>query len=145
MGRFIYRGTTRHVNEHSSLSKLGITSASEDALIATLFAIECQRFGASVVLMCDRTKVAELIQPANVLEDLEREIVLGVSPEVFAVAHVEKRLPPQLAREILAELGFELPPTIANKAVLHNLLQHTPRLSEEYLQRFDREALARGY
>jgi len=95
--------------------------------------------------MCDRTKVAELIQPANVLEDLEREIVLGVSPEVFDAAHVENRLPPQLAREILAELGFELPPTIANKAVLHNLLQHTPRLSEEYLQRFDREALARGY
>jgi hypothetical protein len=46
-------------------------------------------------------------------------------------------LPVSFARQTLAELGFELPVSVANNDVLNWWLCNTPRLSHHDIARFD--------
>jgi hypothetical protein len=116
---------------------------STDPLVATLFALECLRFGPAVVQSCGRSVVAELLEPGNVLADLEREVVVALPPADFTARYAPRIIEVHVAREILAELGFELPPSIANKDVLHSLLKSTARLKDGDIREFDRLAAER--
>jgi hypothetical protein len=117
--------------------ELRLTPTSRDPLVATLFALNCVRFGKAIVQICDRGSVADLIHPGNTLNELEREVVIGVAPAEFTERFVVDELPVSLTRQTLAEFGYELPVSIANNDVLNWWLCNTPRLSHHDIARFD--------
>ena len=136
----LYRGTTRDWQGGESLRLLGITPTTEDPVVATLFALECCKFGEALVLFCRRSAVQNLVQPSNVLVDLEREIAIGVSPLDFAASYALRSVPAMDCRNLLAELGFELPPLIENKHHLNLALKSSPRMSRRQIEEFDRRS-----
>jgi hypothetical protein len=140
----LYRGTTHGWHGGESLRWLGITPTTEDPIVATLFALECCRFGAAVVLFCRRGMVESLIQPSNVLVDLEREVAIGVSPLDFATSYALRSVPAMDCRNVLAELGFELPPLIEDKHHLNLTLKSSPRMSRRQIEEFDRRCGLEG-
>src|ERR1700730_311767 len=107
-GALLYRGTTPNWSGSKGLQRTGLTPTSTDPLVATLFALECLRYGPAIVQFCEVNSVVNLIAPGNVLADLEREVVVAVAPDIFTVQFVVSTLTVQLSREILAELGYEL-------------------------------------
>jgi hypothetical protein len=141
MSDFFYRGTSRNWPGSQALQLLNLTPISTDPLVATLFAVESARFGEGVVYMCRRSAVAELIAPGNVLSELERELVVGVSPKEFAERFVTATVDAQYARTVLAEMGCELPAQIADKNVLDWHLRTSARLREQDLTIFDARVL----
>jgi hypothetical protein len=94
--------------------------------------------------LCERNRVGNLIRPGNIFADVEREVVIGVTPAEFAEQLAELSMPVQAAREILAELGFELPAGVSDNAVLDQLLRDTPRLSRRQVEKFNELATKRG-
>jgi hypothetical protein len=143
-GPLLYRGTTPGWPGSRGLQAAGVTPMTTDPLVATLFALECLRHGPAIIQFCERAAVAGLLQPGNVLADLEREVVISVSPAEFTDRFECGIIDVHVAREILSELGYELPPTVADKWDLHNLLKSTPRLRDSDVREFDRRAGERG-
>src|ERR1700676_2063041 len=115
--KFLYRGTTDGWPGNDVLQELGFTPTTEDPLLATLFALDASRYGRGIVQFCERGKVAQLIGPRNNQWPTEREIIIAVPPAVFTEQYVIQTIRAQRAREILAELGFELAPVIAHKDI----------------------------
>jgi hypothetical protein len=137
---YVYRGTTSGWPGNPGPQELHLTPTSRDPLVATLFALNCVRFGKAIVQLCDRGLVADLIQSGNTLNELEREVVVGVAPAEFTDRFVVDEMPVSLARQILAELGFELPVGIGNNDILNWWLGNTPRLSHHDIARFNKAA-----
>lgn len=136
----LYRGTTPDWPGSKGLQAIRVTPTTSDPLVATLFGLECLRFGPAIVQMCNQAAVSSLLEPANVLADLEKEVAVGLPPDEFTRRFAESFLPVLVARDILAELGFELPPTVANKVALQGLLKSTPRLRSEDIAVFEARA-----
>jgi hypothetical protein len=137
MTDFYYRGTTREWPGSEALQSLNLTPVTTDPLIATLFALESSRFGEGVVYLCLKSEVAEMIDSGNVLSELERELVIGVSPKEFAERLVAITIEAQSARTILAEMGYELPARIADKNILDWHLRASARLRDQDVASFD--------
>ena len=137
MADFYYRGTTRDWPGSEALQSLNLTPVTTDPLVATLFAIESSRFGEGVVYLCRTSTVAELIGSGNVLSELERELVVGVSPKEFTERFIRATVEAQYARTVLAELGYELPAQVADKNVLDWNLRTSARLREQDVLSFD--------
>ena len=143
-GPLLYRGTTTGWRGSQGLQAAGVTPMTTDPLVATLFALECLRHGPAIVQFCERRAVAGILVSGNVLADLEREVVVDEPPAVFTERFEAGTIEARAAREILAELGYELPPTVADKYDLHRLLKTTPRLKDGDLQEFDRRVAVRS-
>lgn len=126
------------------LQRLKFTLTSEDPICATLFALNAARRGDAIVYICDRNRVADLIRPGNILAEVEREIVVGVSPAEFADQYVSFAIPVQKARKILAEMGFELPVGVSDNGILDQLLRDTARLGRRHIEQFNDLAITRG-
>lgn len=105
------RGTTIGWPGSRALQAAGVTPLTTDPLVATLFGLECLRHGPAIVQLCERNAVAEILVAGNVLADLEREVVVNEPPAVFTEHFEAGIIAAGAAREILAEMGYELPPT----------------------------------
>lgn len=112
-----------------------MTPTSSDPLVATLFGIECKRFGNAVFLSVDRTEFSGLFPSSNCLEAIEQEVVVPVGPSEFfqrvRVVGIDS------ARSALRQLGYELPVVISSKEALNSELKIWRRLREDEISRFD--------
>jgi hypothetical protein len=140
---WLYRGTTPHWPGSEPLRTLRITPTSTDPLVATIFALECLRFGPAVVQIVLREAVADRIDQPNVLSALEREVVLAMPPEEFSRDHACLQVSAYEAREVLAEIGYELPVSMANKQVFQTLIATSARLRQTDIREFNRLILLR--
>ena len=122
-GRRLFRGTTIDWQGNLSLRQFELTPTTTDPFIATLFALECRRHGSAVIYSVDLADVAHLIAPANVLAELEREIVVNVAPMRFIRDFNSWKIPVETACQVLVELGVELPGVISNKYHLQKVLE----------------------
>lgn len=132
--RFLFRGTTEGFPGSAALQKLGLTPASTDPVVATLFATEAANSGTGVVLMAGRSGLPTV--PGNVLAALEAEVGVVLSPAQFAERATSVSL--ETARSALSRLGVQIPARIADKAALDAALRSTPRLSSEQVAEFVR-------
>ena len=80
--------------------------------------------------------MADRLGAPNVLADIEREVVVNVSPLVFAEDVAVSPIEFQLAREVLEELGYEVPPVISSKGDLIIWLESSPRMADEEILEF---------
>lgn len=88
--------------------------------------------------------MAQLVHPSNWRSQLEREIVIAASPRDFTENYVVASIRAYQAREIFAEMGFELAPGFMDHNEFLYRLQETPRLNDQEIARFDELLLKRG-
>ena len=70
----------------------------------------------------------------NVRKTLEREVSVGLTPTDFAAA-APNSITVDQAREILKEIGFDVPSTL-DSDMARKFLEETPKLSPQQVQEF---------
>ena len=137
---YYFRGTTEGYEGNASLQKIGITPASTDPLVATVFATEAEQYGKGVVYIASSSDLKGVtISEGNVLRDLEREVAIELLPQEFA-SRASITLSVQTARNILSDMGYSLPSNIFSKGELSVILENMPRLSDVEIKRFVEKA-----
>jgi hypothetical protein len=139
---FLYRGTTAGWPGNACLQRERLTPTSRDPLVATLFGLECSRWGPAVLLAADAVSLAGLVASGNVLADIEQELAVMVSPSEFAERFVAWTVPIARARRVLHDLGYELPVTISSREALSEELRLWRRLRKDEIARFDSMVMA---
>jgi filamentous hemagglutinin len=134
----LFRGTSRGFPGNPVLQKLGITPASTDPLVATIFSLEGKAVGGDAVVLNGgmRNFAGGDIDLGNVRSSLEREVQVNMPPSQFE-AQAPNAIPVDVARQILSDMGIaDLPPTITNSYQATQILESTPRLTPEQIQEF---------
>src|SRR3954454_16448665 len=134
---FFYRGTTANWPGNDVLQELRLTPTSEDPIVATLFALWSARYGEAIVQACECSAVSDLIHPSNWRSHLEREVVIAVPPREFTERFAVAAVRAHEAREILAEMRYELAPGFADHNDFLLRLKDTPRLGDLEIEKFD--------
>ena len=123
------------------LRGLQVTPTSADPLVATLFALNCRRFGKALFLACEYNAVERFIGTPNCLAEMEKEVVVDVAPLVFAERFAEWVLDPEVPHRILTAMGFDLPAYIDDRRTLIEWIFSSPRLSDDQTSEFDQRIL----
>ncbi|MDT9696509.1 hypothetical protein [Streptomyces sp. P17] len=118
----------------------GITPTSSDPGVATVFATQAERFGEAVVEVYPR----RALQGVPVHEGyIVREAEWPVDPaELSSRASVQ--VPSAVARDILSEMGVNVPRRVRNEDIDPLLEYDIPKLSPEQIARFVEEAHKRA-
>ncbi|WP_017324319.1 RHS repeat-associated core domain-containing protein [Synechococcus sp. PCC 7336] len=141
-GTPLFRGTTRDFPGNPILQRLGISPASTDPLVATVFALEGKARGGDPIVLFGNAQDfgSPDINLGNVRRTLEREVAVGMSPSDFA-RNAPNSISADRARQILSELGVaDLPPSIGSVQEATQILENTPRLTPEQILEFTRRA-----
>ena len=120
------------------LQQLGITPASTDPLVATVFALEGKAIGRDAVVLTGgmRRFGAGDIDLGNVRASLEREVQVNMQPRQFE-ALAPNSIPVDTARQVLSDMGVaKLPPTITSSQQATQILEATSRLTPAQIQEF---------
>lgn len=131
---FLFRGTSAGWPGNPATQQFRVTPTTTNPFVATLFAIECQRFGSGLVIACLRSEVERFIGAANVLSDID------VAPFELQQRFGRWQCGVSQARAALLALGFEVPEYIGDKDTLNHWLNETPALSEQMQNEFQSRA-----
>jgi hypothetical protein len=112
--------------------------------VATLFAIECLQRGPAIVLVANWANFDGLSGPTNHAAVFECEVVLKISPIVFA-RQALLTLDAQQSRDILVGMGFDrIPVRISGKSALREAIEQSyrdsDRLSPDQILAFNTKA-----
>ena len=137
---YVFRGTSEGFPGNPALERLGISPASVDPFVATVFGVESKTKGGNgVVLYGSQEGFGNpAVELGNVRRTLEREVSVGLTPTEFAAA-APNSISVDRARQILQEIGFNIPSTL-NSDEARNLLENTPKLSPKQIQEFINKA-----
>ncbi|WP_239989146.1 RHS repeat-associated core domain-containing protein [Corallococcus macrosporus] len=139
-GTFLFRGTSEGYAGNDALQRIGITPASTDPAVATIFATESSNFGKGVVHVASPADLAGIeISAGNYLAALEKEVAVNVAPLDFA-RRAGVTLTVEEARALLRGLGAEVPGRVPDKAALSDALRNAPQLTADQVRAFVREA-----
>nr|WP_238691736.1 LysM domain-containing protein [Xanthomonas arboricola] len=134
----LFRGTTQGFPGNPVLQQLGITPASTDPLVATVFALEGKAIGGDAVILTGgmRRFGAGDIEVGNIRSSLEREVQVNMRPSQFE-ALAPNSIPVDTARKVLSDMGVaNLPPTITGSHQATQILETTSRLTPAQIQEF---------
>ena len=134
----LFRGTTPGFPGNPVLQQLGITPASTDPLVATVFALEGKAIGGDAVVLTGamRRFASGDIEFGNVRSILEREVQVNVRPSQFE-AQASYAIPVDTARKVLGDMGLvNLPPSIKSSEKATEILKSTKRLTPAQIQEF---------
>jgi filamentous hemagglutinin len=134
----LFRGTTPGFPGNPVLQQFGITPASTDPLVATVFALEGRTIGGDAVVLTGgmRRFRAGDIDLGNVRASLEREVQVNMRPNQFE-ALASNSIPVDTARQVLNDMGvIKLPSTITNSHQATQILEGTARLTPAQIQEF---------
>jgi hypothetical protein len=136
----LFRGTSEGFPGNPGLQRLGITPASTDPAVATIFALESRaKGGTPIVLFGERSAFEAGIDLGNggdVRRVLEREVQVNMSIPEFANA-APYQVSADTARQALKDMGVvDLPPRISDSQRATDLLRSTPRMTPEQIREF---------
>ncbi|WNZ24537.1 hypothetical protein HJG54_17880 [Leptolyngbya sp. NK1-12] len=137
----LFRGTTDGFPGNDVLQRLGISPASIDPLVATIFALEGKAQGgdAIVLIATQRGLGNPAVDIGNVRRTLEREVQVDMLPLEFQ-SKASYAISVDRARQILSEMGVvELPNSIRPEDSV-DYLRNTPRMTPEQIRDFFRRA-----
>lgn len=136
-----FRGTSEGYPGGRVAQRIGITPATTDPLVATIFATESQNYGQGIVLIATEADLTGVkITEGNVLASLEAEVGVQIVPLDFA-ARASITITAQDARHLVTQMGFTIPSIITDYDSLSIALRNTPRLNPKQIQRFVQKAL----
>ncbi|MCP3060238.1 DUF6531 domain-containing protein [Myxococcus sp. K38C18041901] len=135
-----FRGTTRGYPGNRGNQIMGISPVSTDPLVATLFAAESASHGGEAVVLIATRRDLEGVkfEEGNIFAGLEREFGATIPPLEFE-AKAGIKLPLEIARKILKEMGYSMPPKIHGKTMLEERLKSSSRLTSEQIDEFVRK------
>jgi hypothetical protein len=123
---YLFRGTSIDWPGNKSLQKVKMTPTSTDALVATLFALECNQHGDGVVYFARWEPFKDRLHKPNVLAQRECEVAVSMLPVEFA-AQAKGRISAIKAREILVSMGFLVPDAIPDRGFLGTSINQSDR------------------
>jgi hypothetical protein len=138
---YLFRGTTEGFPGHPALQKFGITPASVDPLVATVFGLEGKNKGNAILSFGSRSSFESgAIDLGNVRRTLEREVQVDLLPSEFA-KRAQGTISVDKARQILKDMGIaDLPTSIRSFNDSTQILENTPRLTPEQIHEFLKRA-----
>ncbi len=136
---YLFRGTSEGYPGNPGLQRIGVTPASTDPVVSTLFATESENFGRGVLHIASPDDLKGIdIDAGNVLAGKEAEVAVGLPPLEFA-KRASTTISAAGARSILRELDIKLPERIVDKDALGREITLSPRLNPaqtaEFLKR----------
>ncbi len=141
---YLFRGTSEGYRGSPGLQRIGVTPASTDPIVSTLFATESENYGRGVVHIASPDDLKGIdIDKGNVLAGKEAEVSVGVPPLEFG-QRASTTISAAQARANLREMGIDLPEKIYDKAGLESDIQTTPRLDAEQIRTFVERAKRGG-
>ena len=136
----LFRGTSSNFPGSPGTVQLGITPATHDPVVATLFAMESSNYGPGIVYAASPRALSGVrIEAGNVLASLEREVGVMLPPAQFAT-RADTALTVGQARAILIDMGVDLPGKIRGAPMLQSALESTQRLTPAQIREFLRRA-----
>jgi RHS repeat-associated protein len=141
---YVFRGTTPGYPGNPGLQRIGISPATTNPAVATVFGTEASQHGPGVVQIASpSTDLAGVpIQEGNVLANIEREVAVEVPPAEFE-RRAGTTIPVEEARKILADMGIDTPSRVT-KASLSADCASMPDMTPEQVQKFVDEAKRTG-
>jgi RHS repeat-associated protein len=140
-GSIYFRGTSEGYTGNPGLQRIGISPASTDPLVATIYATEAENFGKGVVHIATSADLKGVtIGEGNVLRKLELEVGVEVPPVEFA-SRSSITITATQARTILQRMGISVPSLIDGPADVRSVLYNTPRLTSQQIVQFVKMAL----
>lgn len=135
----LFRGTTEGFPGSESLQRIGITPASTDPRVATIFAEVASKNGNPVVHIASPSDLAGVeISPGNYLAEFEKEVAVELTPSEFA-NKASATIPADEARSILQGMGHDLPRGVTNQN-LSQTLKDLPPMHPDEIERFANQA-----
>jgi len=132
--KYLFRGTTKGYAGGGTAVRNGVTYLSEDPLISTIFAESARTKGSPVLHIAKNADINDLkVVSSNVFEDVEREVILQISPTNFVERAVTLTL--DEARIIFKEMDIAVPTGI-NKDNLQRTLNETKHLTNDQIEEF---------
>jgi RHS repeat-associated protein len=141
---YVFRGTTEGYPGNPSLQRIGISPASTNPAVATVFSAEASQYGPGVVQIASTSHdlAGVPIEPGNVLAKIEREVAVEVPPAEFE-RRAGIKIPTEESRKILAEMGIETPSHVT-KASLSGDVAAIPDMTPEQVEAYVNKAKAAG-
>lgn len=134
----LFRGTTRGFEGSPGVQRHGITPTSSDPGVATVFATQAERFGDAVVEIYPRRALQGVpVHEGYIVREAEWPVELSPG-ELSARASVQ--VPSTVAREILSEMGVNVPRRVRNEDIDPLLEYDIPKLTPGQITRFVEEA-----
>ena len=135
----LFRGTTEGYPGNASLQRIGITPASTDPRVATIFGVEAGKNGTGVLHIASKTDLTDVdILEGNVLAGIEREVPVGVKPSKFADL-AQTSISIADSRRILGEMGYEIPSNVT-KSYMSDILRNLKPMSDADINTFVNKA-----
>ncbi len=136
--KYLFRGTSKGFEGNSALQKTYMTPTSPDPAVATIFAIESKNYGEGVLHIALPSKFQGAEYTVNVLATLEREVVVGVTPVVFA-KKASITITAEQSRGILAKMGINIPARVSLSDI-SSVIKNTPKMTQKQSDQFYGEA-----
>ncbi|MBF2049791.1 MAG: hypothetical protein IGS54_20895 [Elainella sp. C42_A2020_010] len=138
----LFRGTTDGFPGNPGTQELGISPASIDPLIATIFALEGKGItGNGIVLIATQRGLGNpVVDTGNFRRVLEREVQVGMLPLEFQNKALHS-ISVDRARQILSEMGVAELPNSIGTGDTSEYLRNTPRMTPEQIYEFVRRAI----
>ncbi|MGF6848145.1 RHS repeat-associated protein [Chitinophaga sp. W3I9] len=139
---YLFRGSTAGYEGSPRAQRTASTPTSTDPAVATMFGVKAKRYGDGILQIAlpkDLQNVSVGVT-TNVLEGIEREIVVDLKPAEFA-KRASVTITVDQARGILKNMGINIPARI-NEGDMNALLESTPKLTNEQINSFYKQAAA---
>ncbi|MBD1930315.1 MULTISPECIES: SpvB/TcaC N-terminal domain-containing protein [Cyanophyceae] len=131
-----FRGTSAGFEGSPSLQRTGMTPATTDPVVGTIFATEGENYGRGVLHIATPADLAGVkISEGNWLAALEREVAIELAPAQFA-SRASTTITAAEARSALRSMGVKISSTIRTPEMVTSALQNTPRFTEAEIRRF---------
>ncbi|SDK09276.1 putative T7SS-secreted protein [Streptomyces indicus] len=138
----LFRGTTRGYDASSGTQASGFTPTSTDPGVATAFARHSEQFGDAVVQLIPRSALDGVPTAPGYIR-AEAEVGVGLSAaELGGRASIQ--LPVDTARDILGNMGINVPKVNSYAGITDALEWDIPKLSPDQIAQFVREAYKHG-
>lgn len=137
--KYLFRGTSDGFEGSAAAQKLSYTPTSVDPAVATLFAIESKNYGKGVLKIGLPENLQGVDYTGNVLQSLEKEIALGISPAQFA-AKSSITITAEQSSSILKNMGINMPSRVTLDE-LSNFIKNTPKLTKAQIDEFYKQAV----
>jgi len=139
-----FRDTSEGFPGSPTLQRVGVTPATTDPAIATIFATESENHGAGVLSVATASDLSGIeIAEGNFRAQLEAEAALVIAPSEFPT-RASVRITAAQARSILARIGVHIPGQISGYAAADDLVRNTPRLTQQQIDEFVHLAKSSG-
>ena len=134
-GTVFFRGTSEGFEGSPGLQRLGVTPATSDPVVGTIFATEGQNFGRGVLHVATPADLKGVtISEGNMFAQRELEVAIELSPKQFA-DRASTTISAAEARSALHSIGVKVPSSVRGFAV-DVILENTPRLTKAEIDKF---------